>query len=148
MGYNVEFLYPSGAVLRPWRAHWGNRIQGGDLHLRSDVESVDFRRREVVVAGERVPYHAVVSTLALPELLARMPGLPDDIAAHASRLRCTTLRYLNVATRSPPRADWHWVYLPEKNLPFYRVGIYSNAVASMAPAGRHHSTWSWPTAVR
>jgi protoporphyrinogen oxidase len=113
----------------------GGRIQGGEVHLRSNVESVNFRKREVVVAGERVPYHAVVSTLPLPELLTRMPGLPDDIAAHASRLRCTTLRYLNVATRSPPRADWHWVYLPEKNLPFYRVGIYSNAVASMAPAG-------------
>jgi hypothetical protein len=50
-------------------------------------------------------------------------------------LRCTTLRYLNVATRSAPTADWHWIYAPEKRLPFYRVGIYSNAVASMAPAG-------------
>jgi protoporphyrinogen oxidase len=55
--------------------------------------------------------------------------------AHAGRLRCTSLRYLNVATRSSPAADWHWVYVPERRLPFYRVGVYSNAVASMAPAG-------------
>ena len=87
------------------------------------------------MAGRRVPYQAVVNTLPLPELLARISDLPDDIAAHASRLRCTTLRYLNVATRSAPTADWHWIYAPEKYLPFYRVGIYSNAVASMAPAG-------------
>jgi protoporphyrinogen oxidase len=135
MGYNVEFFYPKQGGIETLARALGGRIQGGEVHLRSNVESVNFRKREVVVAGERVPYHAVVSTLPLPELLTRMPGLPDDIAAHASRLRCTTLRYLNVATRSPPRADWHWVYLPEKNLPFYRVGIYSNAVASMAPAG-------------
>jgi protoporphyrinogen oxidase len=99
------------------------------------VESLDFRRREVVVAGQSVPYHAVVATLPLPELLARISNLPDDIEVHASRLRCTSLRYLNVATRSRPPADWHWIYVPEKRLPFYRVGIYSNAAASMAPAG-------------
>jgi protoporphyrinogen oxidase len=135
MGYNISFLYPKQGGIETLTRALGARIQGGEVNLRSKVESLDFRRREVLVAGERVPYHAVVATLPLPELLARMPGLPDDIASHATRLRCTTLRYLNVATRSPPRADWHWVYVPEKNLPFYRVGIYSNAAAGMAPAG-------------
>ncbi|HJX51372.1 MAG TPA: FAD-dependent oxidoreductase, partial [Polyangia bacterium] len=135
MGYNVNFLYPKQGGIETLSRALGARIQGGNVHLRSSMESLDFHRREVVVGGQSVPYHAVVSTLPLPELLARMSDLPDDIAAHASRLRCTTLRYLNVATRSSPAADWHWVYLPEKRLPFYRVGIYSNAVASMAPAG-------------
>ena len=134
MGYNVNFLYPKQGGIETLARALGTRIQGGEVHLRSSMESLDFRRREVVVAGEHVPYHAVVATLPLPELLARMPDLPDNIAAHASRLRCTTLRYLNLATRSPPAADWHWIYVPEKRLPFYRVGIYSNAVAGMAPA--------------
>jgi protoporphyrinogen oxidase len=134
MGYNVNFLYPKQGGIETLARALGTRIQGGEVHLRSSMESLDFRRREVVVAGEHVPYHAVVATLPLPELLARMPDLPDNIAAHASRLRCTTLRYLNLATRSPPAADWHWIYVPEKRMPFYRVGIYSNAVAGMAPA--------------
>jgi protoporphyrinogen oxidase len=135
MGYNVNFLYPKQGGIETLVRALGARIHGGEVHLRSSVESLDLRRREVVVAGQRVPYHAVVATLPLPELLARIPGLPDDIAAHATRLRCASLRYLNVATRSRPAADWHWIYLPEKHLPFYRVGIYSNAEASMAPAG-------------
>ena len=135
MGYNVSFLYPNRGGIETLTRALGARIQGGEVYLRSSVESIDLRRREVVVGGQRVPYHAVVATMALPELLARISDLPDDIAGHASRLRCTTLRYLNVATRSPPTADWHWIYVPEKRLPFYRVGIYSNAVASMAPAG-------------
>jgi len=86
-----------------------------------------------MVGGERMSYSAVVSTLPLPELLKRMPGLPKDIEGHASRLRCTTLRYLDLATRVKPSADWHWVYVPEPRFPFYRVGIFSNAVPSMAP---------------
>jgi len=135
MGYNISFVYPKQGGIETLTRALGARIQGGEVHLRSSVESLDLRKREVVVAGRRVPYQAVVNTLPLPELLARISDLPDDIAAHASRLRCTTLRYLNVATRSAPTADWHWIYAPEKYLPFYRVGIYSNAVASMAPAG-------------
>jgi protoporphyrinogen oxidase len=135
LGYNVSFLYPKQGGIETLTRALGARIQGGEVHLRSSVESLDLGKREMVVAGQRVPYQSVVSTLPLPELLARISDLPDDIAAHASRLRCTTLRYLNVATRSPPAADWHWIYVPEKRLPFYRVGIYSNAVASMAPAG-------------
>ena len=65
-----------------------------------------------------------------------MPGCPE-IGAHAANLRCTTLRYLNVATRKKVPADWHWIYVPEKKYPS-TVGVFSNAVASMAPeAGRH-----------
>jgi protoporphyrinogen oxidase len=135
MGYNIEFSYPKQGGIETLTRALATRIRGGEVHLRSSVESLDLRRREVVVAGERVPYRAVVTTLPLPELLARVADLPDDIAAHAGRLRCTTLRYLNVATRSRPAADWHWIYVPEKRLPFYRVGIYSNAAPSMAPAG-------------
>jgi protoporphyrinogen oxidase len=61
--------------------------------------------------------------------------LPPEIEAAAGRLRCTTLRYLNVATRGTPPADWHWIYVPERRYPFYRVGIFTNAMASMAPTG-------------
>jgi hypothetical protein len=113
------------------------------------VESIDLRRREVVVAGQKVPYHAVVSTMALPELLARISDLPDDIAGHASRLRCTTLRYLNVATRSPPRRRLALDLRAREDV------CRSTASASTAtpwPAwrrpGRRPSMWNWPTAGR
>jgi protoporphyrinogen oxidase len=41
-----------------------------------------------------------------------------------------------VATKSSPNADFHWIYVPEEKFPFYRVGIYTNAVPAMAPPGR------------
>jgi protoporphyrinogen oxidase len=134
LGYNASFQYPRQGGIETLVRALSTRLQGGDVHLNSTFESLNLQSREVTVAGERIPYQAVVATIPLPELLARITDLPEDIAAHASRLRCTTLRYLNVATRSRPPADWHWLYVPEKRLPFYRVGIYSNAVASMAPA--------------
>ena len=134
LGYNASFAYPKRGGIQTFAAALAGRLDPAKVHTGSSLDQLDHQRREVVVGGERVAYSAVVSTLPLPELLKRMPGLPKDIEGHATRLRCTTLRYLDLATRTKPTADWHWVYVPEKRFPFYRVGIYSNAAASMAPA--------------
>jgi protoporphyrinogen oxidase len=135
LGYNASFLYPKQGGIQTFAAALAGRLDPARVRTSTSLDELDFQRREVVVGGERVPYSAVVATLPLPELLKRMPGLPKDIETYASQLRCTTLRYLDLATRSRPTADWHWVYVPEKRYPFYRVGIFSNAVPSMAPPG-------------
>jgi protoporphyrinogen oxidase len=101
----------------------------------ADPEVVDLEKREVVVSGERIRFRYLVSTIPLPELVRRMKGAPAEIAEAAAKLRCTPVRYLNVATRRPVKADFHWIYVPEEKYPFYRVGIYTNAVPSMAPRG-------------
>jgi protoporphyrinogen oxidase len=133
LGYNASFVYPKQGGIQTFAAALAGRLDPAKVRTSASLDQVDFQRHEVVVGGERVRYPALVSTLPLPELLRRMPGLPKAIEEHASRLRCTTLRYLDLATRSRPTADWHWVYVPEEHYPFYRVGIFSNAVASMAP---------------
>ena len=135
MGYNVSFLYPKTGGIETFARALQTRMVGGEVNIGTGLDALDYARREVVAGGERIPYEAVVATIPLPELLKRMPGLPPEIEEHATRLRCTTLRYLNVATRNKPPADWHWIYVPEKKYPFYRVGIFTNAMASMAPAG-------------
>ena len=77
----------------------------------------------------------MVATLPLPELCRRIVDLPSHLQPFVDALRCTPVRYLNVATKVPPRSDYHWLYVPEEKYPFYRVGVYSNAVPSMAPPG-------------
>ena len=57
---------------------------------------------------------------------------PTEIENHATLLRCTTLRYLNVASRAKPPADWHWIYVPERKYPFYRVNVFSSAMPTMS----------------
>lgn len=135
LGYNASFMYPKQGGIQTFAAALAGRLDPTRVHTSSSLDELDYQRREAVFGGERVPYSAVVATLPLPELLRRMPGLPKDIEQYAGRLRCTTLRYLDLATRSKPPADWHWVYVPEKRYPFYRVGIFSNAVPTMAPPG-------------
>jgi len=49
-----------------------------------------------------------------------------------------------------PRQPKHWVYVPEKRYPFYRVGFYSNVAPGIVPAG-HFSVYvelAWPNQAR
>ena len=135
MGYNIGFLYPKhGGIETMTRALVG-KMSGGDVHLRSSPEAIDWRKRTVTVGGERVAWRDIVATIPMPELVRLLVDLPREVADAAAKLRCTPVRYLNVATRTNPPRDFHWIYVPEEKYPFYRVGIYTNAVPAMAPPG-------------
>jgi protoporphyrinogen oxidase len=135
MGYNQSFLYPKAGGIETFTRALQTRMTGGQVHTGSSPDRIDWRRREVEVGGEPVAYRALVATIPLPELLKRMSDLPRQVEAAAARLRCTTLRYLNIGARGKPREDWHWIYVPEKRYPFYRVNVFSTAMPSMAPEG-------------
>ena len=109
---------------------------GGDVHLSTPVEQVNLSERTIKIGGDTISWRALVATIPLPELVARVVDAPKEIEEAAGKLRCTPVRYLNVATKSSPKADFHWIYVPEEKFPFYRVGIYTNAVPAMAPPGR------------
>lgn len=140
LGYNPRFLYPKkgGIDGLPNALLLGIRERACcELQTSTDVEEVDPFERRVKLAGITgwIYYDALISTIPLPELIARIPKAPSDIQRFAKNLRCVKWRYLNVATRTRPPANYHWVYVPEERYPFFRVGVFSNAVPSMAPAG-------------
>lgn len=137
LGYNTSFLYPrQGGIETMTRALIGAIDPSrGEVRTGVSPDVVDVTTREVLVGAEKIPYDAIVATMPLPKLLERVRGLPADVERAATQLRCTPVRYLNVGTRQPPPADYHWIYVPEEKYPFYRVGIYSNALPSMAPRG-------------
>jgi protoporphyrinogen oxidase len=137
LGYNISFLYPKqGGIETMTRALAGSiDTSRGEIRTGVSLDLVDLETRTVHAGGEVLPYSAIVATIPLPELLKRTRGLPADVERAASQLRCTPVRYMNVGTRRPPSADFHWIYVPEEQYPFYRVGIYSNALPSMAPNG-------------
>jgi protoporphyrinogen oxidase len=138
LGYNANFLYPAAggidALPRRLAAALPETVQ---TILGSDVEAIDPAGRRVKLTAEADwrGYAALISTMPLPELVRRIAAVPAAVREAAAALRWVRWRYLDVATRRPVPADYHWAYVPELRYPFFRVGVYSNAVASMAPAG-------------
>ena len=136
IGYNVSFLYPKQGGIETLTRALVSRLAGGEVALSTPVEKVNLRERTINIGGDTISWRALVATIPLPELVARLTDAPKEIEEAAGKLRCTPVRYLNVATKSSPNADFHWIYVPEEKFPFYRVGIYTNAVPAMAPPGR------------
>ena len=135
LGYNIAFLYPEEGGIETMTRALISRLSGGEVVLGADPDAVDLKAHTLTVGGETIPYSSMVASIPLPELVRRLVDPPKEIEEAAARLRCTPVRYLNVATKTSPKADFHWIYVPEEKYPFYRVGIYSNAVPKMAPPG-------------
>ncbi len=141
LGYNVEFQYPKAGGIDHLPEKLGAAVKSredGDCVFGSDVEEIDVEGRRIKLSAgpDWQPWSRVVSTIPLPELIKRINDAPPRVREAAAALRWVKWRYLDVATRTAPAADYHWVYVPERRYPFFRVGVYSNAVESMAPKGR------------
>jgi protoporphyrinogen oxidase len=135
LGYNVKFRYPKQGGIESFTKGLIGALDPAHTRLSSAPERIDAERGELYVDGEALPYHALIPSIPLPALVSLLVDPPQQVVDAASKLRATPVRYLNVGTRKPSPADWHWIYVPEVELPVYRVGVFSNAVASMAPAG-------------
>jgi len=133
-GYNPSFLYPAAGGIdllpRAFLPHVRN------LRLSTPVVSVQAARRTArLSSGETVRYATMVSTMPLPRLLERIEDLPPDLTEAAKHLRHVSVLNLNLGFDAPCPVPYHWLYFPESEFPFYRVGIYSNLCPASVPTG-------------
>ena len=133
LGYNTRFTYPRLGI---GQLTSGLAEAAGPIELGRAPTAIDTRSRVLHLPGEAVRYEALISTIPLPSLVALMTDAPAEVREAASRLRCTSLHYLDVALNSPCLLPYHWIYVPEPRFPFYRVGAYSNFSSAMAPPNK------------
>ena len=97
------------------------RAGEGELRTQTQVEEIDPRTRRVKLTGapDWLDYRALISSIPLPELIARIPEAPPEVREAAAALRWVRWRYLDVATKRRLPADWHWVYVPEPEFRFF-----------------------------
>jgi protoporphyrinogen oxidase len=133
LGYNQTFLYPRLGIGELPKAMFRRTSH---VELGRAPTAIDLARRTLELAGERVEFDVLVSSVPLPVLIGLCRDAPPEVHAAAAKLRATHLHYLDVALEAPPRTDFHWAYVPEAKYPFYRVGCYSHFSADLAPPGK------------
>ncbi|MBZ0119420.1 MAG: NAD(P)-binding protein [Sandaracinaceae bacterium] len=118
--YNATFTYPEGgavqyvhALLRgldPARIAYGERL-----------ERIDLANKVAYTSRRAIAFEHLISSASFPSLI-RMAGL-----AHAPRdFTWNKVLVFNLGfDRKGPR-DVHWIYYPQRELCFYRVGFYDN----------------------
>jgi protoporphyrinogen oxidase len=124
-GYNSTFLYPALGGIDHLPNAFLAHIPPPDL--ATAVTRVHAARQEAQLStGERVGYSHMISTMPLPRLLSSIEDVPRELVDGAARLRYVSVLNLNLGFDAPCAIPHHWIYFPEPEFPFYRVGIYSN----------------------
>jgi len=137
LGYNATFIYPKtggiGALPRAFVNHFELKPEFG---VR--VAEIDAVAHTATLAdGRNVHYKRLVNTMPLPNLLSMLRTETQLAEGSADKLRATTVHYFDIGVRGPGCSGscFHWVYFPESEYIFYRVGSYSAVHSTLAPEG-------------
>jgi protoporphyrinogen oxidase len=126
LGYNAGFWYPKaggmGALVDGLRDGLEN------CTVSREVAAIDLEKKALATAtGETYHWETIFSSMPLKALCEITND--GDLKAAASCLSHSSTISFNIGIKDTlPREfeDIHWVYVPNRDIPFYRVGFYSN----------------------
>lgn len=144
LGYNSTFYYPkTGGIQSLVDAiiHTGKP----QVHCGIKVTDVYFDKHELEGIKKnpdgssvsfKLSYDKLINTIPLPYLIRMGRNVPDKIQRLAAKLRWTSVLNINIGLGAPNvGGDMHWVYFPESQFPFYRIGFPQNFTNATAPKG-------------
>ena len=118
--YNTTFTYPEGGAMEYVHA-LASEVDRTKVALDEPLVALDLCKRIAETGKRRIRYERLVSTMPLPRLLA-MTGLEHDAGAFA----WNKVLVFNLGFDKKGPSEPHWVYFPDRERVFYRVGFYDN----------------------
>lgn len=122
--YNNTFDYPyNGAI------EYVHAIQKGihncDIYTNTRIVRIDLTNQIVVDdKGNQYHYDNLISTLPFPQLLSLCSIEVDDKIYSWNKVVVFNLGF----DKKGHNTDTHWIYFPEGQYCFYRVGFYDNVL--------------------
>jgi protoporphyrinogen oxidase len=108
----------------------------GNLKLNHEVVSIDPRARQVTFAnGALSEYDALVSSVALPDMIRMIKGAPADVVAAAKLLACSTCVLVNIGVNRADLSKAHMTYFYDEDICFTRLGFPTMLSEKNAPPG-------------
>ena len=133
--YNSTFWYPKRGgidVLTRGLAHGLKSVATNE-----EIIAIDLDRRTVATsAGRTVAWEKMLPSIPL-KALCKLTGDPQLLAAANKLSHSATISFnFGVRGKLPDELkDAHWVYVPDRAIPFYRFGCYSNISPAMSSRG-------------
>ncbi len=119
-GYNATFTYPKRGAAQYVEAI-AQGIRRDRIALREKVLSIDLKAKVATTSKRQIGYDVLVNSAPLVSLL-KMCGIEYDSAVFSHN----QVQVFNLGFDSKGPRDVHWIYYPQRDLSFYRVGFYDN----------------------
>jgi protoporphyrinogen oxidase len=131
--YVNHFRYPSEGGFVAFLRRF---IEDSRIELGREVAWIDPVGRTLSFTdGGQVPFESLISSLPLPELIARIEGAPAEVTEAAGRLACTTCVVVNVGIDRAAISDSHWTYFYDDDYFFTRLSFPHMLSPGTVPPG-------------
>ena len=133
LGYNAHFYYPAQGGIESVIKGLYKKV-ADKVKLNTEVVKIDLINKTVYLSDKtKLQYCHLISTLPLKDL-AKLTG-DAELKTLGNKLKAVSVYSLNIGFKSKKEINKHWVYVPEAQYPFYRIGFPSEVMPSTAPAG-------------
>jgi protoporphyrinogen oxidase len=131
--YVDYFRYPTRGGFQAYLAPlWKH----AEILLDHEVVGVDPVGRELRFAGGRAAgYDHLISSVPLPELVARIDGAPREVREAAQRLACTTCVLVNLGVGREEISEAQWTYIYDRDFTITRLSFPHLFSPHNAPPG-------------
>ncbi len=131
--YITNFRYPTHGG---FQSYLGGLRTDAKIILGHELVSLDPKTRELTFAnGARVTYDAVVSSIALTDLIPMIVGVPAEVVAAAATLACSSVVLVNLGVARSDLSTAHISYFYDADVSFSRLSFPHMFSPNVAPAG-------------
>jgi len=121
--YNSNFIYPRGGAYEYVKA-MSSRLTADQILASEPVIKIDVKEKIVTTLSQKFCYDVLVNTSPFPNLL-RMCGVTSQVQFSSNRVLV-----FNFGFDSKGPDGIHWIYYPQSEIVFYRIGFYDNIFES------------------
>jgi len=119
-GYNATFTYPEGGAIQYIHA-LAQGVRGDRITVSERVLGIDLEAKVAKTSRRQIGYDFLISTAPLVSLLDMCAIRYDSAVFSHNKVQVFNLGF---DSKGPPGV--HWIYYPQRELSFYRVGFYDN----------------------
>lgn len=136
-GPNRTFRFPrEGGTGKVWE-RLADRVGREKIATLRGLEKIDLAGKKALMAdGECLGYQECLSTLPLPDLVAMSDNPSPAMIEAARELKHSSVSVVGIGLEGevpPGLRGKSWIYFPDKDLPFYRVTVFSGLSRENVP---------------
>lgn len=135
-GYNPTFFYPKSGGAEQLPMAFLSHLQADHVHYQKKAIEIDVEE-QLIRFDDQSTYHydVLISTIPLKDLIKIIRNVPEPVSRAGEQLRYISVYDVNIGVNRPNISDRHWIYFPEPEFLFYRVGFPMNFSANVVPEG-------------
>jgi protoporphyrinogen oxidase len=118
--YNATFSYPEGGAIEYVKA-LASEVRPGAIALEEPLLAIDLRERVAKTPRRQIRYERLISSAPFHKFV-KLTGLAHDAGAFT----WNKVLVFNLGFDRKGPANVHWIYFPQRELSFYRLGFYDN----------------------